>query len=44
MHNEGYFHRDLKPENVVINRKNGNVFLKLCDFGLAKQMVMDNRK
>ena len=29
-------HRDLKPENVLISDGRNGVFLKLCDFGLAK--------
>ena len=31
-------HRDLKPHNILVNyRPRNNRFLKLCDFGLAKE-------
>jgi serine/threonine-protein kinase len=44
MHDEGIIHRDLKPENVMIVRgkdDDGNTVevLKLCDFGIAKQIA-----
>ena len=29
-------HRDLNPGNVLISNGRNDVFLKLCDFGLAK--------
>ena len=35
--NTPIIHRDLKPENILISEGNNGVFLKLCDFGLAKQ-------
>ncbi|MGZ3474074.1 MAG: protein kinase domain-containing protein, partial [Polyangiales bacterium] len=43
MHDAGIIHRDLKPENVMIVRgkdDDGNTvdILKLCDFGISKQM------
>ena len=34
LHSAGCMHRDLKPANCLTNSK---CFLKLCDFGLAKQ-------
>ena len=37
------YHRDLKPENFLIKRdKNGNIYLYLNDFGLAKSSISDN--
>ena len=34
MHKNGFFHRDLKPENILTLKDN----LKICDFGLAKEI------
>jgi calcium-dependent protein kinase len=35
-------HRDLKPENFLMKReKNGNFYLHLIDFGLAKSIKPD---
>ncbi|KAJ8603226.1 hypothetical protein CTAYLR_003803 [Chrysophaeum taylorii] len=36
IHAQGVLHRDLKPENILLDV--GNLFIKLCDFGLAAQM------
>lgn len=39
-HKAGVVHRDLKPSNVFLARQSdGNVRLKLLDFGLAKQLA-----
>jgi serine/threonine-protein kinase len=37
-HHQGIVHRDLKPSNLMLaaGRPNGEVFLKVLDFGLAK--------
>ena len=38
-HEKNVVHRDLKPENILIHRNyNGDVTLKIADFGLAIQM------
>jgi len=29
-------HRDLKPQNILLGEENGEVTVKLADFGLAK--------
>ena len=36
------YHRDLKPENFLIKRdKNGNIYLHLIDFEIAKSSIND---
>lgn len=40
VHNLGYTYRDLKPENLMIH---SNGYLKLVDFGFAKQVPFVNK-
>ena len=41
--NPPIIHRDLKPENVLISRESqSGHFVKLCDFGLAIDHLLDN--
>lgn len=35
-HSQGIIHRDLKPENIFLERRGGQDFVKVGDFGLAK--------
>ncbi len=35
-HDKNVIHRDVKPENVFLTREDGDVFVKLLDFGVAK--------
>ncbi|CAM9530648.1 unnamed protein product [Phaeothamnion confervicola] len=38
MHSKGYIHLDVKPENVLYeNDENGELHVKLCDFGFAER-------
>ncbi len=39
MHAKKIIHRDLKPSNVLWFEKDGNVTVKICDFGLSKSMT-----
>lgn len=36
LHDEGIFHGDLKPNNVLIDREEGQLLVKLADFGLIE--------
>ena len=50
MHSNQYFHRDLKPENILIilnnynlnNMISGEIKVKICDFGTAKEIAFNN--
>ena len=40
LHQNNIIHRDIKPENILIGE---NDILKLCDFGWAKELTVENR-
>ena len=40
LHQNNIIHRDIKPENILIG---DNGVLKLCDFGWAKEITVNNR-
>ncbi|CAM6087595.1 unnamed protein product [Calypogeia fissa] len=39
MHNSGYFHRDLKPDNLLVTNPVTNEFVKIADFGSAREIL-----
>ena len=41
MHSKNIIHRDLKPENVVTTDGRNGIFLKLCDFNIAKVLGIE---
>ena len=40
LHNNNIIQRDIKPENILIGEDNK---IKLCDFGWAKELTLENR-
>jgi len=40
-HARGVVHRDIKPGNIFLTDSDGDVFVKLLDFGVAKQVDQD---
>jgi hypothetical protein len=35
-HNANIIHKDIKPENLMLTARNGRMFVKIMDFGLAR--------
>jgi serine/threonine protein kinase len=40
-HERGVIHRDIKPDNIFLVDPDGDLFVKLLDFGVAKRMQED---
>ena len=40
-HERGFVHRDIKPSNILLGGKEGDLVVKLSDFGLAKSFRDD---
>jgi serine/threonine-protein kinase len=40
-HTRGVVHRDIKPDNIFLTRKDGQLIVKILDFGIAKLYAGD---
>jgi serine/threonine protein kinase len=36
-----YVFRDIKPDNILVQKSEGKIILKICDFGLARNAAVD---
>jgi serine/threonine-protein kinase len=43
-HGKGIVHRDMKPENIMVEDRDGEDFVKVLDFGIAKIMAGEGSK
>jgi RNA polymerase sigma factor (sigma-70 family) len=41
VHDQGILHRDIKPENILLHNVDGEVMVKICDFGIANVFEKD---
>jgi serine/threonine protein kinase len=40
-HAVGVVHRDIKPSNLFVHEASGRAIVKVCDFGIAKQLMAE---
>jgi serine/threonine protein kinase len=42
LHTKNIVHRDIKPDNILIHNINGEIVIKICDFGFSKLYNFDD--
>lgn len=42
LYTKNVVHRDIKPDNILIHKENGEITIKICDFGFSKLYDFDD--